>query len=285
LVKIDKVLFCLDSNPSYTGYWYWNSRVFKQKLGLDPVLLYVGTQESLDALKLSTEFGEVRQTDSDSDLIHYPDRNWKPSAGLLWGACQFSDDEVVLICGIDNVPLSDHLLKMIEGPADDAMHAICLGPKWSGNYPYPYYTTAYATAKSRIWKKVVNPTPTFPEYIRRIYHEDYKLLYEQAKEGDRWGIDEAILTYAIAKKVVPVMDIPPWWSSDQFERRQDRMAFGTGQITKVDEKAIRSGCFSELHGRRPLPELETKIIQCYLDSPVASVTGLNSDHHGQIVSS
>ena len=43
-MKIDKVLVSADDNPLYLDFWESCSRVWKEKMGLDPVLLYFGRE-------------------------------------------------------------------------------------------------------------------------------------------------------------------------------------------------------------------------------------------------
>ena len=46
-MKIDRVIFCLDNNPNYAGFWNINSRVWKNVYNVNPTLIYIGDKEDI----------------------------------------------------------------------------------------------------------------------------------------------------------------------------------------------------------------------------------------------
>ena len=50
-MKLDKVIMSCNDNPYYSDFWPLVSKVWKEKIGIDPVLVYVG-----DASNISTEY-------------------------------------------------------------------------------------------------------------------------------------------------------------------------------------------------------------------------------------
>ena len=45
-MKLDKIIFAIDDNPEYSGFWEINSEICKKKIGVTPVLFKIGNTES-----------------------------------------------------------------------------------------------------------------------------------------------------------------------------------------------------------------------------------------------
>ena len=58
-MKIDKVIFTIDDNPHYKGFWSSISKHFKQRLGFETVLYVIADDEEIVNLYDNSN-GEVR---------------------------------------------------------------------------------------------------------------------------------------------------------------------------------------------------------------------------------
>ena len=59
-MKIDKVIFTIDDNPHYRGFWSSISRHYKERMGILPVLYVIGDKDSVDIDLYDKTYGEVR---------------------------------------------------------------------------------------------------------------------------------------------------------------------------------------------------------------------------------
>ena len=59
-MKIDKVIFTIDDNPHYKGFWSSISKHFKQKLGIPSVLFVIGDESKIDLKSYDNSNGDVR---------------------------------------------------------------------------------------------------------------------------------------------------------------------------------------------------------------------------------
>ena len=107
-MKVDRVI--LSSNNSKVYYDFWNplSKVYKEKFGIIPTLIWVGTEEEKNNAGISSEYGEVIVVDPNPNYTIPSQCPW----ALFW-ATQFFQEEVCFICGIDEVPLSGMFFKDI----------------------------------------------------------------------------------------------------------------------------------------------------------------------------
>ena len=101
-MKIDKVIVSCNDNPFYSDYWPVVSRVWKEMIGIEPVLVYLG-----DASKLSSEYGTVVELEKLDNVPIHTQAQW----ARYWYT-QFEPDTMWLISDIDMMPLSkQYLLK------------------------------------------------------------------------------------------------------------------------------------------------------------------------------
>jgi hypothetical protein len=59
-MKIDKVIFTIDDNPHYKGFWSSISRHYKERLKMEPVLYIIGDKTITNINSYDKTYGEVR---------------------------------------------------------------------------------------------------------------------------------------------------------------------------------------------------------------------------------
>ena len=104
-MKIDRVIFCLNNNPVYTGLWNPISRAWKLKWGITPTLMFVGTEDELKSHDLSKEYGEIVRLNPVPEVVVNPSLDWSATWALFYGASLFPN-EVVTLMGLDQLLLS-----------------------------------------------------------------------------------------------------------------------------------------------------------------------------------
>jgi hypothetical protein len=96
-MKIDKVLFSCSPSPEYSPFWNVQARIFKTKLGIEPVCLLYGKKAETD---MSEEHGKIIEVEADPSLP------W--SVQMTWAKFDYptrEPDTTWLIGDIDLVPL------------------------------------------------------------------------------------------------------------------------------------------------------------------------------------
>lgn len=105
-MKIDRVIMCLNNNKNYTCYWNIVSEVWNNIYKIDPVLIFIGSEEELNSNNFKYKEKIIRINNLDLPLCYV---TWS----LFW-ATQFFENETCMITGIDQVPLSNFFINEIE---------------------------------------------------------------------------------------------------------------------------------------------------------------------------
>jgi hypothetical protein len=131
-MKIDKVVF--STSEAFSGCWNLNSKIYKTKLGIEPVCLFFGDRSKTD---LSEEFGKVIDMPIISGIPLLIQITWSK---FYWPAV-LDQESTWLIGDIDLFPLQTYWYQeKIKDISDDAyVHLDCDGitqlshcPSWAG---------------------------------------------------------------------------------------------------------------------------------------------------------
>ncbi len=57
-IKIEKVIFTIDDNPHYKGFWTSISKHYKQKMGITSKLFIIGDNVNIDCY--DKNYGEIK---------------------------------------------------------------------------------------------------------------------------------------------------------------------------------------------------------------------------------
>jgi len=157
-MKIDKVLFTCNENKEYIGFWNSISRYFKNTIGIEPVLYFLG---NADNIEISSEYGEIRQVD--------PIEGVPTRIQALWGKFYFTKDEPDTTWLIGDLDLYhfDKTYFDIEGDYDychlneDGYHT---GKNWRNSdlVDLPGY---YHIAKGSTFKDIFNLDESFKDQV------------------------------------------------------------------------------------------------------------------------
>jgi len=185
-MKIDRVILTTNNNPTYYQFWNPLSKVYKENFGITPTLIFLGTQDELDSLDLSKEYGEILR----QDIVPSKDISWTTTWALFYYT-KFFQNEICLINGIDQIPMGskfliDYIKDIDDGDyvmlIDDAYKLMFGRKDWSQGGHSP---SAYHIAKGETFDKVYEFEKTFEDEIKKI--ESIKLN----SMWGTWGMDEA----------------------------------------------------------------------------------------------
>lgn len=195
---IKKAIMSSDDNPKYLDFWPIVSMLWKQKFGIEPVLLYFGK----NGATVSRKFGTV---------VEMPTLDGIPlstqcQCSRLWYAGQCGED-VVITSDIDMLPLSPkYFVHSLTSVTDDKY--VHLNPL----YDNTYFPMCYNVAKSSTLNKVLDIDSSFETFMEKV------MKWSEGKEeslkvkglGDYWFLDEKYTSHKVNeyKKQHPDMVIP-----------------------------------------------------------------------------
>lgn len=234
--RVDRVIVALTANSLYTGYWPYVAHIWTTKFGVTPTLVFLGTdgeQKSCGMLP-----GDVVRLDRIDSTTLNRNREWACTWGLFYGASLFPDD-VCMLCGIDQVPLSglffDELRKV---PNWDNRYVIGFGDAYHG----AYFPSSHHVAKGRLFRSIYGVHPDWQTEIEKVFAA--RPRYAQHVAEDYWGLDETYSSDLLLRHAdYAVMNI--FWKLWR-PRRIDRTS-----PTACDLERVSQGFFSEWHGLRP----------------------------------
>lgn len=184
-MKVERVVLTTNNNPTYYQFWNPLSKVYKTKLGIEPTLVFFGTEDEISELGLSNEYGEIFAI-KPSSKYHVP---WQTTWGLFHFT-QLYPNEVCMVIGIDQVPLSNQFIhERIKDISEDSyvmMIAEAYGQHWSTGGTSP---SSYHIAKGSTFKKVFGFEDKFEDELDKLATSGIRAFWEDT-EG-RWGIDES----------------------------------------------------------------------------------------------
>lgn len=167
-MKIEKVLFVSDENTNYLSFWNSMSRHFKERLGLEPKLFFLGSIKNVDKELLSEKYGEVEAVSPIDGVPIIIQALW----GKLW-LTQKEPETNWLIGDIDLYPLNlkyytDAAEKIPEG---SYAHLNANGYKAGEWYNVPWLGLPgyYHFASGKKFKEMLELTDDFEQEIKFIY--------------------------------------------------------------------------------------------------------------------
>ena len=178
-MKIQKAIMSVDDNPLYSDFWPLVSRVWKQRLGIEPVLIYFGDK------KLDEKYGQVINVKPVKDIPTHLQAQW----ARFWYTSQ-EPDTTFIISDIDMFPISrrffiDNVANIDENKyahLDAATMPLCV---------------CYHVAKGRKFKEVLGLADTFEESMHDMCNMKRNDIKDVHMGLARWGLDEAYTTKKI----------------------------------------------------------------------------------------
>jgi hypothetical protein len=259
-MKIDRVILCLNNNPIYTGFWNPFSRVWKEKYGILPTLIFVGTEEEIEENNLSTEYGEIVRLEPVPEVIVDPNLDWSTTWGLFYGPTLFPED-VCLISGIDQLPLSSKVFSFLREHTTPAItddhYVVGLSdakPQYTPNYP-----SSWHIAKGKNFKKLFDIEDEWEIEVKKVF--SFKDKYSDRLPANFWALDEehssAILENYRKSSNSPVpLIFLEMFSNYWLPNRIDRSG-----MLQYDKEILKRGGYSEIHAPRPFEDYKNYLNQ------------------------
>jgi hypothetical protein len=242
-MKIDRVILSSNNNPTYYHFWNPISKVYSEKFGIKPTLVWAGTEEELRECNISTEYGEVIIQPPKADY-HIP---WQTTWMLFW-ATQFYPEDVCLIIGIDQIPLSGMFIKDMIQPYSNEDYLMLIADAYRPHYwnkEGSASPSSYHIAKGKTFDKVHKFLVDWYSEADKVHKSGIDGFWENT-EG-RWGIDETYSCHNLRNsKDVNIVGL------DNFTLLcERRIECERHKETPYDINKLQQGWYSESHLCRP----------------------------------
>lgn len=250
-MKINRVILACNNNSLYYDFWNPLSKVYKEKFGIIPTLIFLGTVDELKKCNISDEYGEV--------VLLAPNPKYPTASqctlALFWYT-QFYEDEVCFINGIDQVPLSGLFIKdLIKDISEEAyvmMIADACNPDWTDEKGVS--PSSYHIAKGKKFKEIFSFQDNFINDVDKIYNsgilEEYLNHNPSGYQSEfyKWGIDETYFSYKLRnyKGDIKIESL------QKFKLLSERRIECYRSFeTPYDFLKLKNGWYSEAHLCRP----------------------------------
>lgn len=189
-MKVEKVILSTNNNEMYYPFWNIVSKIYKTKFGIDPVLIFLGTEEEKKQCDLSEEYGEIIIQDIKID---------RPLAWECPWSCFFYTkmfpNETCLIMGIDQIPTGTYFIRDIIKDIPDDYYIMLTDDAYLQS---PFKTwevggispTAYHIAKGKIYNDIYKFEDTFEEEIAKVESMNLLTMWGKETGDEKWGYDE-----------------------------------------------------------------------------------------------
>ena len=204
-MKIQKVLVSCNKNPLYFDFWTPFSYVWKEKFGVDPVLIFI--DKNPDSVELDDRWGEVIRVRSIDGIPEYLQTQWS----RFYFTNRYSD-EVCMTSDIDMFPLSkEYFIKNISDlKLDNDGHVHLNGNGITGKYDDWFkgvcnLSVCYHANYGNRFAEVFDMCNDWENEIQRLHDmklgRDQSQWAEHLKGMDNWGAEEDYTTSVLRSKV------------------------------------------------------------------------------------
>jgi hypothetical protein len=165
MMKIDKIIFSVDDNPMYLGFWKFISKWTKERLGVTPVLFHI-TDEETDFYE--DDFGIVKKFKSLPEFTS----SFQCRMIRMWGTRYFMD-EFCMTGDIDMMMINkeyfhrdlhlydENSLVIYGSDAYDKNRFECIN-----EYALDRYPICYNLAKGSVFEKILGTYESFEDYCK-----------------------------------------------------------------------------------------------------------------------
>jgi hypothetical protein len=240
-MKIDLAIHSSDSNPFYLDFWPLVSKVWKQKFGIEPLLVYIDENHDIP---IDETYGKVIKMKPIPDVPMYLQCQWV----RFWIPSQFPD-KVCLLSDIDMFPVSKrYFLDQIKEISDE---------KYVHLNPYhQFIPVCYHLAKGETFSRVLRLHSSWEDSIRHLHSKNlgHDCTADAPnnpilKDKPNWGAEEEYVTQIIRNYSNQSIFVFLKRSHDRLDR----------SMWKWTPTQIQNDVFADAHSIRPYTVYKTEI--------------------------
>lgn len=245
-MKIEKVIFSIDDNPHYKGFWSSISRHFNQRLGIRPKLFIIGKDVDISSYDISN--GEI-------ELLS-PVEGIPSIIQALWSKFYYvkTEPETTWIIGdLDLYPLQkNHFVDRIRNISDEFyvhLNPYGYGKNWREGYNgLPGY---FHVAKGSVFTEELRLNRPFEEIVKEIYNSNkWGIKFYNIQENDEnrkassdygWFCCEEMYTGYLLKNSKKLLELEPEGGYKRIDRSDMR----------YNIEDIKKSIYIDFHSPRP----------------------------------
>lgn len=263
-MKINRVILVCDANPMYADFWNPISKVYREKFGWEPTLIYLGKDVG--------EFNECKfdmPKEGATVFVPHPDYSIPLQATLAMSyATKYYPDDTILIQGIDEVMLGPLFPNMVDKYEDYTYVQLIDDAYGEHHWSKPGGTSPSGlhVAKGSTFKKVYDFPNTFHEYVERVYNSGIPAFWDAPDRDGKWGLDESYTSHKLREfrdkggKVA---------SEGQFRLLcERRIECERWKEPEYDMDKLKAGWYSQSHLCRPYADHKAWLDKLFNDIPV-----------------
>lgn len=245
-MKVNKVILASNNNDLYYPFWNILSKLYKTKFGIDPVLIFLGTEEEKLACELSSEYGEIILC----DIKVEGKLAWECTWALFYFTKFFLDDNC-LIMGIDQIPTGTYFFDLIKDIEDDSYIMLTDDayknslPTWENGGISP---SAYHVAKGRVFNEIYKFEETFEQELDKIRQLNLKTMWAKETGSETWGYDETYSSMILFKNKENFNIVGLSKNQEFIHRRID--CYRNIEVN-YNTQALNNNFYIECHSCRP----------------------------------
>lgn len=251
-MSIDKIIFAVDDNPTYSGFWEINSEICTKVLGITPVLFHITNE---DSGFYTDKFGIVKKVKA----IEGINTGFQAQIYRIYGTSYFQDE----VCMLSDIDMLLFNKKYITDSVQnyDENDFVILGydaydskrPECQGAWALPRIPMCYVAGKGKTFDKIANTFTNFKEYCEKM---------NALNLG--WDTDEVYLGNMIERnKTVKIHKLKRGYSSTfSAGRRIEKRDFeNLNDIGRLNLRGILNlEHYIDCHCARPLHQYSEQII-------------------------
>jgi hypothetical protein len=276
-MKADKIIFTC--SEQFSPFWNLQSRIWKTKIGVEPLLLLYGKKANTD---VSEEFGRVIEVETDSSI---PSILQVTMSKFIFPSCE--PDTTWMIGDIDMLPLqTNYFTKRIENiPSDDNVYAhlnFCGISQSMGVDPRTFFTKGgqttggvnlpghYHIAKGKLYGALFAQNRSISEVVRSMVESKRYGMFDPAVQkyigldptihGSHWCAEEDYTSEILAKKAkTNEVNLQGVCYNNRSERVDRAVWNPKTKSYAFDPIRLAEGGYVDIHCHRPFHEQEESL--------------------------
>lgn len=247
-------LHSCDSNPMYLDFWPLVSKVWRLRMGIEPILVYIDENHDIP---IDTTYGRIIKLKPIPGIPTYMHSVW----GRFWAATLFPN-KVCIVSDIDMFPISKtYFIKQLQNVPDNKyVHLYSPTSKvnvsirtrhqlWCSSESI--FPVCYHVGKGALLASVLKINPNWESSVRDLANHSYESKGTHAADAanrPKWGIDEDYTTKLLNEHP----DKSIFYFLSRYHLRLDR----GGWI--YDPSDIKQDAYGDCHSVRPLSDPENR---------------------------
>lgn len=180
-MKLTRAILSANDNPRYLDFWPYVSKAWRELIGIEPVLFFIGEAGRVEELSLHGQVIQV-PVHPDWDIVN------QAQSIRLWAGTKFPQENFI-ISDLDMLPINrDYFIDQIKDFSDDSMISYTSDVMNYGFYlRFPQLPMCYLAGKGSTFNEIlgISESTSWNEFVKKLknrsfgYGTDQKHFYSQ----------------------------------------------------------------------------------------------------------